>query len=44
VAQVRDVIRGCAGDVIGEILVRVFGRVTLFGKRIGETNGLVSVS
>jgi hypothetical protein len=40
VAQVRDVIRGWAGEVMGEILVSVLGRVMLFGKRIGETKGL----
>jgi hypothetical protein len=40
VAHVRDVIRGCAGEVMGEIVERVLGRVVLFGKRIGETNGL----
>lgn len=40
-AQVRDVMRGCAGDVMGEIFKRDAGRVGVFGKRIGETNGLV---
>ena len=41
VAQVSDVIRGCAGEVIGEILESVAGSVVVFGKRIGETNLLV---
>ena len=40
VAQVREVIRGCAGEVRGAILVREAGRVVEFGKRIGEMNGL----
>jgi len=44
VAQVRDVIRGWAGEVMGDTDLRVLGRVMLFGKRIGETNGLVLVS
>lgn len=39
-AQDREVIRGCAAEVIGLIEVRVGGRVSDFGKRIGETNGL----
>lgn len=41
VAQLSDVMRGCAGEVIGEILEREGGRVVVFGKRIGETNFLV---
>jgi hypothetical protein len=40
VAHVSDVISGWAGEVIGEILVSVDGRVCLFGKRIGEINVL----
>lgn len=36
----RDVIRGWAGEVIGDIAERVAGRVVLLGKRIGEVNGL----
>jgi len=40
VAQVRDVIKGWAGEVMGEREVRVLGRVVLFGKRMGEMNGL----
>jgi hypothetical protein len=43
VAQVRDVISGWAGEVIGDIVERVAGRVVLFGKRIGDVNGLLSV-
>ena len=39
-AQVRDVIRGCAGEVMGESLDSVVGRVFLFGKSMGEMNGL----
>lgn len=41
VAQVRDVIRGCAGEVIGDTEARVLGRVMLFGKRMGEMNCLL---
>lgn len=37
-AQERDVISGCAGEVMGEIFWRVGGRVVLLGKRMGETN------
>ncbi len=44
VAQVRDVIKGCAGAVMGEILERLGGRVVVFGKRIGETNFLMIVT
>ena len=40
VAQVREVIRGCAGELSGAILVRDGGRVCEFGKRMGEMNGL----
>ena len=40
VAQVRDWIKGCAGEVMGEIDARLLGSVVLFGKRIGEVNGL----
>lgn len=40
VAQVRDVISGWAGEVIGDIAESVAGRVVLFGKRIGEVKGL----
>lgn len=41
----RDVIRGCAGEVMGEIEVRDLGRVVLlFGKRMGEMKGLGFVS
>lgn len=39
-AQVRDVSKGCAGEVMGAIFWRVGGRVVVFGKRIGETNFL----
>lgn len=39
VAQVRDVISGCAADVMGDMLLRDTGSVVVFGKRIGETNG-----
>lgn len=41
VAHVRDVIRGWAGEVMGEIPLRDCGRVGLLGKRIGDTKGLV---
>ena len=44
VAQVREVIKGCAGVVMGEIAERVLGSVVLFGKRIGEMKGLGYVS
>lgn len=44
VAQVRDVISGWAGEVIGDIAERVAGRVVLFGKRIGDMNGLTFIS
>ena len=44
VAQVREVIKGCAGDVMGEIAERVLGSVVLFGKRMGEMKGLGYVS
>lgn len=37
----RDVIRGCAGEVMGEIEERLGGRVVLLGKRMGEMNGLL---
>ena len=40
VAQVRDVMMGCAGEVMGEIVERDFGRVVLFGKSMGDTKGL----
>ena len=36
----REVIKGCAGEVMGEIAERVFGSVVLFGKRMGEMKGL----
>jgi hypothetical protein len=32
--------RGCAGDARGEILVSVDGSVCVFGKRMGDMNGL----
>ena len=35
-----DVIRGCAGDVMAEMPASEVGSVWLFGKRIGDTNGL----
>jgi hypothetical protein len=38
---VRDVINGCAGEVMGDIEERVGGRVVLFGKRMGDMNGLL---
>jgi len=41
VAQVSDVINGWAGEVIGDIADSVAGRVVLFGKRMGDVNGLV---
>ena len=44
VAQVREVIKGCAGEVMGEIAESVFGSVVLFGKRMGEMKGLGNVS
>jgi len=34
------VIRGWAGDVMGDIELSVGGRTVLFGKRIGEVKGL----
>jgi hypothetical protein len=37
---VRDVIRGCAGEVMGEMLLSDLGRVVLFGNRMGEMKGL----
>lgn len=40
VAQVREWIKGCAGEVKGEMEARLLGRVVLLGKRIGEVNGL----
>jgi hypothetical protein len=40
VAQVKEWIRGWAGDVMGEIEARLLGRVVLFGNRIGDVNGL----
>jgi hypothetical protein len=40
VAQVRDVIKGCAGEVIGETAARALGRVVRSGKRMGEMKGL----
>ena len=36
----REVIKGCAGEVMGEIAERVFGSDLLFGKRMGEMKGL----
>lgn len=42
-AQVRDVIKGWAGEVIGETLERVVGTVVLFGKSMGDTNGLAEL-
>lgn len=41
VAHVRDVIKGCAEEVMAEMDWRDVGRVCLFGKRIGETKGLM---
>lgn len=41
VAHVRDVISGCAGEVMADMDWRDGGSVGLFGKRIGETNGLL---
>jgi hypothetical protein len=41
---VREVIKGCAGEVMGEIADSVFGNVVLFGKRMGEMKGLGYVS
>lgn len=40
VAQVRDVISGWAGAVMGDNEPRVLGSVVLFGKSIGDMNGL----
>lgn len=40
----RDVISGCAGEVIGDIAERVDGRVVLFGNNIGDVKGLTRVS
>lgn len=40
VAQVRDLISGWAGAVMGEMEVSFAGRVVLLGKRIGDMNGL----
>lgn len=40
VAQVREWIRGWAGEVMGEMAARLFGSVWLLGKRMGEVNGL----
>ena len=37
-------IRGCAGEVTGEMEESDCGRVVLLGKRIGDTNGLDNVS
>lgn len=39
-AHDSEVISGCAADVIGDIEVRVGGRVWEFGNRMGEMNGL----
>ncbi len=44
VAQEREVIRGCAADVSGAREVRVGGRVSRSGKRMGEMKGLGIVS
>lgn len=40
----REVIRGCAGEVMVERLLSDIGRVVRFGKRIGEIKGLYNVS
>lgn len=39
VAHVSDVINGWAGEVMGEMALRDWGRVGLLGKRMGDTNG-----
>jgi hypothetical protein len=43
-AHEREVIKGCAGEMMGEIAERVLGSVVLFGKRMGEMKGLGYVS
>ena len=39
-AQEREVIRGCAADVMGDMGLRLDGRVSELGNRIGEMKGL----
>lgn len=39
-AHEREVINGCAADVIGDVDWSVGGRVFLFGNKIGEMKGL----
>lgn len=41
--QDKEVINGCAGEVIGDIEDRLGGRVVESGKRIGGIKGLLSV-
>jgi hypothetical protein len=41
VAQVREVIKGWAGEVMGEIVLSVGERVGVLGKSVGEMKGLV---
>jgi len=36
---VREVIRGCAGEIIGRMAESRLGRDVLFGKSIGEMKG-----
>lgn len=40
----RDVINGCAGDVMDLMAAKDSGSVSVFGKRIGETNGLAQLA
>lgn len=40
-AHVSDVISGWAGEVMGDKEARDWGRVVLFGNRIGEIKGLL---
>lgn len=41
VAQAREVIRGWALEVSGETAERLAGKVSLSGKSVGETKGLL---
>jgi hypothetical protein len=43
-AHDNEPINGCAAEVIGDIEVRVDGRVWELGNRMGEMNGLESIS
>lgn len=38
-AQERDLMAGCAGEVMGEMEQRLLGKVCVSGNMIGEVNG-----